>query len=225
MNMHCAALLLIDDHPLFRVGVRSMLAQARRAVHVVEAADVPSAVDALKGAARFDLIVYDWHLHSGGGVAGLVTIQAYAPDVPLLVVVAGEEDAIRMAATRLGAVACVSKTTDTHRMSEMCWHWLDAPKRPPGPAHARGQGPAAGPPLTRRQRDVLGLMAQGHTNKQIANSLHLAQTTVRAHVSDVIHVLEAHNRTEAVMVASRFGLLDGGPGLRDAWITGPEANA
>ncbi len=203
-----ARILLIDDHPLFRAGVCSMLAQAHMPVQVQEADSVPSALAALADAKPFDLILYDWHLRGSGGVKGLVAILQTAPAVPLLVITADEDDAIRMAATSLGAVEWISKATEPRCISDTLRRWLDIAHRLPGAAAAQAPHACSEMLLTQRQREVLAFMAQGNTNKCIADKLRIAQTTVRAHVSDILRLLKVHNRTEAVVVATRTGLLD-----------------
>lgn len=206
MRKRSARILLIDDHPLFRAGVCSTLTQAGMPVHVHEADSVPAALGALAEQKPFDLILYDWHLRGGGGVKGLVAVLQTAPAVPLLVITADEDEAIRMAAAALGAVECVSKASDLRRITDLLWRWLSHVPEPASPLpHAAGAVL-----LTHRQREVLALMAEGGTNKRIADKLRIAQTTVRAHVSDILRMLQAHNRTEAVMVATRRGLIDGG---------------
>jgi DNA-binding NarL/FixJ family response regulator len=208
MRARDARILLIDDHPLFRAGVRSTLAHSGLAVQWHEVASVQDALAALAEQMPFDLILYDWHLRGGGGVKGLVAVLQTAPAVPLLVITADEDEAIRMAAASLGAVECVSKAADPRRISDLLWRWLNHAHGPaaPGEPHAASPGAAQ---LTHRQHEVLALMAQGDTNKRIADKLRIAQTTVRAHVSDILRMLKAHNRTEAVVVATRSGLLDG----------------
>jgi DNA-binding NarL/FixJ family response regulator len=203
--------LLIDDHPLFRAGLRGALSQDALSIEWSEAASVGEALKLMVLPPAFDLVLYDWNLPGGGGgVRGLVAVTELARGAPLLVVSADEDEAVRMAAERLGALGFISKATDARALRELLWPWLQG-------AVARASTPpvtgaslwfAAAASLTLRQRAVLQLMARGDANKRIADQLHIAETTVRAHVSDILRILQARNRTEAVVRASQNGLLD-----------------
>ncbi len=207
--------LLLDDHPLFRVGLRSTLIGMGLPVEVHEAASVAGALALLAALPRFDLIVYDWVLnhgnqgnHSGGGgVKGLVALVQTAPDVPIVVVSASEDDAVRLAALALGAADFVPKASDPALIRDRLWHHLQHTR--PWPADTSAAGPRRTGPvaLTLRQREVLTLMSRGNANKVIAAELRIAETTVRAHVSDILRLLHASNRTEAVVLATRTGLV------------------
>src|SRR5574337_681416 len=190
------AVLIIDDHPLYRSGLKAALAPLP--ADFDEAASVLGAIDAL-GARRFDLIVYDWYLPDGGGCKGLVAIRQLAPGVPLVVISADEDDTIAFAAAAIGAVGCLRKSIDAQGLRQAIGRLL---RTAPGePQQRKAAQPSAAAPtvLTRRQRDVLDLMACGGSNKRIAMQLGIAEATVRAHVSDLLQLLQARNRTEAVV--------------------------
>lgn len=198
------AVLIVDDHPLYRIGMLATLAPLR--LRCAEAPSLMAALDAL-ARPRFDLILYDWHLPDGGGCRGLVAICQLASDVPVVVVSADEDEAIRMAAMSIGALGFLSKATDPACMREAVRGYLfgsagaDTEEvAPADPAHLPRRA------LTQRQREVLQLMARGDPNKRIADQLGIAETTVRAHVSDILQLMQVRNRTEAVVWASRHRL-------------------
>lgn len=193
-------MLLIDDHPVYRGGVLSTLYRPDLTLHAVEAATFSAALRALNEQLRFDLIVYDWHLPDGGGCKGLVALRQLAPDVPLVVISGLEDDAINLAARSLGAATFLAKHASAARLREVMYSLLGL-----APDDAER---SLGVELTRRQREVLQMMARGDPNKRIAAHLGIVDTTVRAHVSDILHLLHARNRTEAVFRANCFGLLD-----------------
>lgn len=216
MDKQDRLILMIDDHPLFRVGLRATLLSTGLPVRVEEAASVAAALDALAANPPFDLILYDWHLASGGGVKGLLAVLQCAPQAPVLVISASEDEAVKVAALALGAVDFVSKAADPRRMRDVLRRWLahgtvpaagphPSPGQPAWPA--RSAQPALVAALTLRQHQVLRLMACGNANKTIADELHIAEATVRAHVSDILRLLDVHNRTEAVVMATRYGLV------------------
>lgn len=205
------AVLIVDDHPLYRGGLRSALAPL--AVAIGEAATLLDALDAL-GAHRFDLILYDWHLPDGGGCKGLVAIRQLAPGVPVVVISADEDETIAFAAGKIGVAACLSKATSAKILQQILDPLLGAAPAmaPPTDAASAATAASAWPSavarsLTRRQHEVLQLMARGETNKCIAERLGIARTTVRSHVSDLLQLLHARNRTEAVVFAQREGLV------------------
>lgn len=203
------AVLIVDDHPLYRAGLKAALAPL--ALHVAEAASLLAALNVV-GAHRFDLILYDWHLPDGGGLKGLVAMRQLAPDVPVVVITADEDETIAFVAASIGALACLSKASDAQRLRDSLGPLLGAAPSPPQPARAAtAPVPDAARPLTRRQHDVLQLLARGDSNKRIAARLGIAETTVRCHVSDLLQLLQAHNRTEAVILAQRDGLVSAGP--------------
>ncbi len=206
-------ILLVDDHPLFRLGLASILGDRIGGVplRLREAATVVAAIDVLAEGGSADLIVYDWHLPGGGGVRGLVSICQLAPAVPVLVISADEDEAIQIAALRVGAAAFMTKAADPASIRELIRRHL---QRDDGGAAApaatqRADAPAS-PCLTPRQHAVLRLMAQGHGNKDIARRLDIAENTVRSHVSEVLRAFSAANRTEAVFKAGRVGFVDTG---------------
>jgi two-component system, NarL family, nitrate/nitrite response regulator NarL len=211
------SVLLVDDHPMFRAGLLSILTVDGARWRAFESASVGPALDAIAEGQHFDLVVYDWHLHSdgGGGVRGLLAIRQMAPNVPIVVLTADTDEAVAVAARALGAAAFLPKSAEGHQLRNALIGLLD-PLGATRPAAAPETALRAQPPvhLTLRQLEVLKLMAQGLPNKRIALLLGIADATVRAHVTDILETLQASNRTEAVIKASRCGVIDaaGGPG-------------
>jgi two-component system, NarL family, nitrate/nitrite response regulator NarL len=183
--------------------LKSALSRPAGGWHVDEASTLLSATEVLCRNAGYTLILYDWHLPDGGGCKGLVAICQLAPGVPVVVITADDDDAVRVAALSIGAADCLSKSIGADRLREVLSQWVG-----PESSHAEPVDRKVPPALTPRQLDVLRLMARGDPNKCIAQRLGIAETTVRAHVSDILGLLQARNRTEAVMRAARMGLFD-----------------
>lgn len=208
--------LIVDDHPLYRAGL--IWALAPLPIRFAEAATLMAAVDALERES-FDLILYDWHLPDGGGCKGLAAISQLAAQVPVIVISADEDEAIDVAARCMGAVDRMTKAEDCGRLRAMVSRVLQcaAGAAAATPAATRERSAAASCPpsvrcastieLTQRQRDVLRQMASGQPNKRIAKALGIADSTVRAHVSEILRLMHARNRTEAVVRAQRESLL------------------
>lgn len=179
-----------------------MLSRFAPGAQIDEVSGLSGALDRI-GDAVFDLIVYDWHLPDGGGVRGLITV-CQAAGAPVIVVSGDEEEAVVHTALRVGAKGYVPKSADTDIFCEALARVLAGKTCAPSAAPIG----AVMQPLTDRQHEVLRLVALGHSNKRIATTLRIAETTVRAHVSDILAMLQADNRTEAVAEARRRGLLD-----------------
>lgn len=220
--------LLIEDHPLVRVGLRSVLRQIDPTVQVCEASTVGDAIGCL-ASQQFAFVLYDWHLpradgSMGGGMRGLVTVCETAPGTPVIVVSGDDDAAIRYTALRVGAVDFLSKSTAEGDFTQALASRLAGPAQAgpscagplPGAAplngattHDADRPPAAVPQryeLTARQSEVLQWLLQGQPNKWIARTMGLAEPTVRAHISALLKILHARNRTEAVIKAGDAGL-------------------
>ena len=209
MNTPSSRVLLIDDHPFYRTGLGTALLGMRMGIVVHEAGTVLQGLDALASQHGFDLIIYDWRLDNkgGGGRKGLIAIAQSAPGVPVLVLSGVEDEDARLAAQTSGAVDYVLKTTEPRALCDLIKSWLQRERAPPLPPHGAKPHTATAPALTARQHQVLLGLAQGSANKMIAESLRIRETTVRGHVSDILRLLNARNRTRAVVLAARWGLI------------------
>jgi DNA-binding NarL/FixJ family response regulator len=199
--------LIVDDHPLYRAGLKSVL--GRLPLRFAEAGTLMAAIDVLEQD-DFDLVLYDWHLPDQGGCKGLNALRALVPTVPVVVISADDDEAIEVAAHHLGAVARLTKAKDGDAIRAVVCGILnctDADSVVVGGAAVTQAAAAAPVGLTHRQRDVLRQLASGASNKHIARALGIADSTVRAHVSDILDLLHARNRTEAVVRAYQASLL------------------
>ena len=209
--------LLVDDHPLFRDALKTVLRRLDCEVNVQEASTVSGALSILSTSSRFDLILYDWFLPDGGEIMGLLAICQLKPRVPIVVISANEEfDAID-AAVSAGVRGYIPKSSDGEVIEQALRMVLQGEKYFPfGISDQTGvtafevqtTPQDLGRQLTARQVQVLALMAEGYANKRIANLLGIAEPTVRVHVSSILSELQVGNRTEAVVRARRLGLLN-----------------
>ncbi len=202
-------LLLIDDHPLFRKALCRTLWELTEDLHVHEAATIAEALDILDGNVVMDLVLYDWRLPDGGGLRGLVAICQLLPSTPVVVVSANEDPDVIATALSAGARGYIPKSASTGVINSALQLVLQGEIYVP--SATLGHRPVPPPPrgdlLTARQTEVLSLLAEGYANKRIAHALGIAEATVRAHVSDILHGLQVGSRTEAVVRARRLGLL------------------
>jgi DNA-binding NarL/FixJ family response regulator len=205
---------LVDDHALFRSGVRAELAS--RLDVVGEAADVDDAVARIPGA-RPDVVLLDVHLPGGGGVEVLRRLVSDHPEVHFLALSVSDAPEDVIAVIRAGARGYVTKsitgdelalavgrvaTGDAVFSPRLAGFVLDA--------FAGDSAPPVDPELdalTPRERDVLRLIARGYTYKEIARELVLSVKTIETHVSAVLRKLQLSNRHELTRWATDRRLL------------------
>jgi DNA-binding NarL/FixJ family response regulator len=200
--------VLVDDHGLFRSGVRSELG---RQVEVIgEADDVQPAID-LIASVQPDVVLLDVHLPGGGGQAVIQAIKPLFPSVRFLALSASDAPEDVIAVIRAGARGYVTKTISTAELADaikrvaagdavfshrLAGFVLDAFAASPGSAGSDVK-PSFDPELdqlTSREREVLRLIAQGYTYKEIARELYISVKTVESHVSSVLRKLQLSSR-------------------------------
>ncbi|MGJ6963307.1 response regulator [Streptosporangium sp. G11] len=210
-------ILLVDDHPGFRAGLRTLLSTAEGVEVVDEAASGEQAL-ALVGRAQPDVVLMDLAMPGMGGVAATERLTRDHPHIRVVVLSMSDDDDSVFAAMRAGARGYVLKGA---RKAEIVRSVQAVAEGEAifGPAVAARlvgyfaeRGPGAGrggpalPELTRREREILGLVAEHLTNPQIAARLGLSQKTVRNHVSAVFTKLQVADRAQAITRAREAGL-------------------
>jgi DNA-binding NarL/FixJ family response regulator len=196
--------VLVDDHGLFRSGVRAELG---RQVEVVgEADDVQPAID-LIASVQPDVVLLDVHLPGGGGQAVVQAIKPLYPDVRFLALSASDAPEDVIAVIRAGARGYVTKTISTAELADairrvaagdavfshrLAGFVLDAFAA--SPADVKPSFDPELDQLTSREREVLRLIAQGYTYKEIARELYISVKTVESHVSSVLRKLQLSSR-------------------------------
>jgi len=206
-------ILLADDHPLFREGVKPVLLKLDRRVTLIEADDYPSAFAAMHRAREVDLALLDLYMPGMSGLEGVARFRAAFPDIPVVVLSASEqvEDIQKLLAA--GALGYITKSSP----SEVILNALQLVLAgglyiPPSLLEFPAAEPSAPTKinahtaLTMRQFQVLRELAKGHSNRQIGDSLQVAEGTVKLHVAAIFRLLKVNNRTEAVLVAQKMGL-------------------
>ncbi len=200
-------LIVLADDPLARAGLAALLASLPGCA-VVEQSSGASLFDAEAGLSdlQADLIVWD----VGWETAEPSDAELAETDVPLLALVADEESAAY--ARRLGASGILTREMDEERLAAAIAATaagliVVAPSLLPA---LSGDGADAGPvagDLTPREMEVLVSLAEGLTNKAIAHELSISEHTVKFHVNSILNKLEAQSRTDAVVRATRLGLI------------------
>lgn len=209
-------ILVVDDHTLFRRGFSLLLQRLYPEIEIEEASDVASALEAVRRIS-VDLILLDLAMPGMDGFSGLEQLRDAVPSAAIVIVSAiSDSDRIREALER-GARGYVLKTINDaalkHALSLVMSGETYVPaellqeralKGVGGPIGKGGpENPLAH--LTDRQRDVLGLLMTGQSNKEIARDLGLLESTVKAHIKVILNKLSVANRTQAAMVAAGLG--------------------
>ena len=203
--MNMPRVVLVDDHGIFRSGVRSELG---RQVEVVgEAEDVQPAIK-LISELKPDVVLLDVHLPGGGGQAVIESVKASNPEVRFLALSASDAPEDVIAVIRAGARGYVTKTISTAELADavrrvaagdavfshrLAGFVLDAFASGP-PADVKPPIDPELDQLTSREREVLRLIAQGYTYKEIARELFISVKTVESHVSSVLRKLQLSTR-------------------------------
>ena len=197
--------LLLDDHPVVRTGLRALL-QAESDLEVVgEAGDGRCAIS-LARKLRPDVLLTDLLLPDLDGVAVTHSIRAELPDTQVVVLTSvDEEDAAVVRAVRAGAIGYVVKSANIAHLVQTIRQAAAGQVQLSSRAAARliqeMRSPTSQLPLTEREREVLREMAIGRTNKQIARCLNIAETTVKSHVRAILDKLGVQSRTQAALQA------------------------
>ena len=201
--------VLADDHPIYREGVARTLADAGGIEVVGQAADGEAAV-ALVAQLRPDLVLLDISMPKGGGLPALARISQMDGPPRVAMLTASEEDDDLMQAMRLGALGYVLKGVGAGELLEVVRGLAEGQSYvSPGLAgrllvgmRARGTAPANPmEDLTKREEDILRLVAQGLSNREVGQSLDLQEKTVKHYMTAILQKLHVRNRVEAAMLA------------------------
>ena len=214
-------ILLVDDHTLFREALLHVLKQFDSTAVVIEAA---TAREAIRMAAHYhdlDLILLDLALPGLNGLSALPELHELRPTTPLVILSASEDSTAVRQALEAGALGYIPKSSSSHEMITALRLVLAGEMYVPPVMLAALEGLEAASVqvtaasveeggvegLTPRQLEVLLLMAQGLSNKGICKRLNVAEGTVKLHVTAVMRALNTCNRTQAVIAATRRGLI------------------
>jgi DNA-binding NarL/FixJ family response regulator len=207
-----ARFLIVDDHPLFREALTSALRLVDAEADIYEATSIEGALDVLDAHDDFELALIDLSLPGTTGFSGLIRLRTSRPKLPILVVSGHEEPAVVREALTLGIAGYVPKSTSKKRLAEAIAKALAGDVYEPElPRSGAVEGRSSQESLilqrlrdlTPQQLAVLELVREGRQNKVIAHELKLAETTIKAHVSEVLRKLGVASRTQAVIEVAK----------------------
>jgi DNA-binding NarL/FixJ family response regulator len=205
------SVLLIDDHPIVRAGLRAVLESESDLEIVGETGDAMSAIG-LARKLRPNVVLTDLLLPDMDGVGVTESIRSQVPDAQVVILTSvSEDDAFFVRAVRAGAIGYVLKSADTDLLVSAIRSAAEGRVQLSPRAAARLMQEMRSRrnelPLTGREREVLRQVAIGQTNKEIARCLHIAETTVKSHVRAILDKLGVQSRTQAALVALRCALV------------------
>ena len=203
-------ILVVDDHPMFREGLASVLRQWPAVSSVLQASEGDQALGLVAAQPDLAAAIVDLRMAGTGGLVVVAQLRRLRPDLPLLVLSSSEEpDDVRRALAAGAGGYCPKSAAPATLLAALQLVLAGQVYVPPlmalAPAAPAATGDGSG--LTPRQREVLQQLCQGQTNKQIARTLVMQEKTVKGHVSAIFKALNVVHRLQAVEVARNAGLI------------------
>ena len=212
-----ARLLIVDDHPLFREALTSAVQMEYPRAEAVEARSIGEALELLGSSQPFDLALLDLNIPGVHGFEGLLQLRTRHPHLPVVVVSGHEEPKVIAEALSYGAAGFIPKSVRRAELAKAIRAVMEGAVYVPE-SFDRSSGDSGNADraemvqrlakLTPQQLRVLQLLRQGMLNKQIAFELQVGETTVKAHVSEILRKLNVYSRTQAVIEVSKLDNAD-----------------
>ena len=207
--------LIVDDHNVVRKGLAALLSAEKYAIDVV--GEAANGEEAILKAQQLDpdVILMDLVMPRKNGIEAILEIKQFQPSARILVLTSYAEDQKVAEALRAGAYGFLMKDTSPDELVQtirsVCANRLTLPQELThvllGNKTKESDPAALGEDLTQRELDVLGCVAQGMSNKQVAENLSISTTTVRSHVSSLMRKLRMENRTQLALYAREHNLI------------------
>jgi two-component system, NarL family, nitrate/nitrite response regulator NarL len=203
--------ILADDHALFRGGFALLFQQLDASSTILEADDLAGAMALAELHSDTDLLLLDLHMPDMHGASSIRAVTRAYPQLPLVILSADESDGMAQQVIEAGALGFIPKSSTASVMLAAIRLVLSGGIYVPAHLIMTRQGANhdhGAIQLTTRQLDVLRLLADGMTNKDICRRLNISQGTVKVHIAAIFRALNVSNRTEAARMAAQLLLLD-----------------
>ena len=198
---------LVDDHPLLRQGIAALLADQADLQLVGQASNGLEAIEQFR-LHRPDVMLMDLQMPGMNGIDAMSAIRGEFPDARFVVLTTYTGDVQIVRALKAGARAYLLKSLLHRELLETIRAVHAGHKRIPPEVAAELADHAADDQLTAREIEVLRLIAAGNANKIVADRLSITEETVKAHVKNILSKLDANDRTHAVTIALKRGIIE-----------------
>jgi DNA-binding NarL/FixJ family response regulator len=199
-------ILSVEDHPVFREGLSTILGSQPDMLLVAQAANAAEAMTEFRRH-RPDVTLMDLRLPGTNGTDALIAIRGEFPQARIIMLSTSDSDGEIQRAMRAGASAYVLKSMPKNELLSVIRSVHAGQRHVPAEVAVRLAEHLGEEDLTARELEVLRLIRDGYRNKQIADQLAIAETTVNFHIKNLVEKLGANDRTHAVTIAIRRGLL------------------
>ncbi|HEY0761441.1 MAG TPA: response regulator transcription factor [Pyrinomonadaceae bacterium] len=199
-------ILSVEDHPVFREGLRTIIDSQQDMLFVAQATNAVEAMSEFRRC-RPDITLMDLRLPGSDGIDALIGIRGEFPSARVIMLTTSDGDGEIQRALRAGAFAYILKSMPKNELLDVIRSVHSGKRHVPPDVAARLAEHLGEENLTDREMDVLRLIRDGFRNKQIADELSIAETTVNFHIKNLVDKLQANDRTHAVTIAIRRGLL------------------
>ena len=213
-----STIIVADDHPLYRDAVMDVIGRYIEHDHLLQAGSLEQVFQLLDAYPDADLVLLDLNMPGMNGLTGLSSLRERYPATAVAMMSAHDEKATVLDAIQRGASGYISKSLERKALAHALQQLLNGEMYLPAASFTHSAATSAEPQsettqyqqqqaeqlLTERQYEVLLLLAEGASNKAIAERLHIAETTVKTHVSAILEKLQLENRMQAGLLASRL---------------------
>lgn len=199
-------IMIVEDHPVFREGLDMIITAQQDMVTVAQASTADGALQEYRKI-KPDLTLMDQRLPGASGTDALISIRSEFPQAKIIMLTTSSGDIEIQRALRAGAVAYVLKSTLKDELLRIIRGVSTGRKHIPSDVASSIAEHMGEENLTARELEVLELIREGNKNKQIADQLSISEATVNFHIKNIVDKLQANDRTHAVTIALRRGLL------------------
>ena len=199
-------ILSVEDHPVFRQGLAAIVSAERDMLLVGQASNAVDAVAEFRRH-RPDITLMDVRLPGTDGTDALIAIRGEFPQARIIMLTTSDGDGDIQRAMRAGASGYILKSIHMEELLSVIRSVHAGRRHVPPEVAARLAEHLGDDDLTTRELEVLRLIRDGYRNKQIADQLSISETTVNFHIKNLVDKLQANDRTHAVTIALRRGLL------------------